>query len=193
MSFIHTHMLWPWFMREGRFPCSYRICLSSYKRMERKIFKNKFIYIYINPQFSLQSHNRTICSKPGVPLSFQFCVCVGQCAVAVVLCHVSGRHNVAEKSHWFSVPVCLSASPFFTIQYDNLLWGSCGTWEKTHSIKLTNSVSADLASFSADTHKCKHRSLVSECFVAMWTEMSHRQRSRVLRDNRGMSVSYLVQ
>lgn len=56
-------------------------------------------------------------------------------SVAVAVCCVSTRNDAAENTHWFSVPLYLHGSSFFSIRYDTLLHGcSCCTWAKTQFI-----------------------------------------------------------
>lgn len=139
--------------------------LASQNRKEPRDKGRGFFLKSESPLFPLISHNRTMCSIcPTVP-SVGVCVCMHGSS-RLVLCQHQTRRGW-KNTHWFSVPFYLSASSFFTIRYDNLLQGRCSTWEKTHSVKFTNTVSAELASLSALTHTHKQSAAYKSACVCV--------------------------
>ena len=106
------------------------------------------------------------------PLSFLvLCVCV--CIVAVALCCVSIRPRRSWKHSSIFCSFLPTCFIFFTIQYDNLLQCCCGSWEKTHNVIFTNTVSAELATISTHTHTHTYTVLLtSVCVLAIWIELS---------------------
>lgn len=79
-----------------------------------------------------------MCSISSVPLFFRF-VCAS--TVAITLCCVSTRHDVAENTYWFSVT-------FYLLLYSSVLWHL-----RENCIKFTNVGSAELACVSTRAHK----------------------------------------
>lgn len=74
------------------------------------------------------------------------------CVVAVALCYVSTRPRRSWKHSLIFCSFLPTCFIFFSIQYDNLLQCCLCTWEKTHSVIFTNTVSAELATVSAHGH-----------------------------------------
>lgn len=108
----------------------------------------------------------------GGPLSLQF-GCVDLCTVAVALCCVSTRHDVAENTHWFSVPFSLSASSFFSIWY-NIFYRAAVAPQRKHTALYLPTLQTVLSwppSVHTHTHK-QSAAYNSASMFAIWIEMS---------------------
>lgn len=119
----HTRTVWKRLVCEDFFGSAVGILASQNRKKLRdkggEFFKNKKFV------FSFKSHFRTMCSILGVPSSILCWVRVWVHTVAVAVCCVSTRNYVAENTHWFSVPLYLRGSSFFSIRYDASLHGCC--------------------------------------------------------------------